>query len=117
MDTTAWDVSTTSLIRGITDAGDWGKKDLNTSDLLFLNSFAHFHFQRLSARLGEPLILAFLMFVLVILLPGEVFPHLTSSQIRTAVIAAEVLSKRLDFWEHGGRYEHRNVVNPMCAVP
>lgn len=84
MDTTAWDVSTTSLIQGIIDAGDWGQKDLNTSDLRSLNSFAHFHSQRLNASLGEPLILPFLVFLQVIPLPGENFPRLASSQIKAS---------------------------------
>ncbi|KAI1241464.1 hypothetical protein IHE44_0004937, partial [Lamprotornis superbus] len=40
----------------------------------------------------------------IIPLPGENFPHLTSSQIRTPVIAAEVLSRTV-----GGQYKHRTV--------
>lgn len=64
-------------------------------DFLYLNSFAHFHFQRLNTTLGEELILTFLMFLQVIPLPGENFQYLTSNQIRTPVTAgAEALSRR-----------------------
>lgn len=97
-------------------------KDLNTSDLLFLNCFAHFHFHRLNSRLCEPLIFN------ISYVPagnssswGKFSPSHQQPNQDTRHCCRGLEQK--DFWEHGGQYKHStvnrsgNVVNPACVVP